>query len=178
MFFAHQTEIEEKCLHTIRLEEKEDLIQIEKDEILLFSRENTTMIEKCSNGTHYHQVTAGITRQKTRVGCELTTKEFTFKPPKEIDEDKNFIVRQFQAAKFNFVNNKTTNSIHRAIAALKAMHNPDKIRIEQIQAWIVQDSATSRNWGINLGISSIVGLLGFILIMFIIIMYVKYRNTK
>lgn len=178
MFFSHQNEIEERCLHTIRLEDKEDLVQIEKDEILLFSQENTTLIEKCSNGTHYHQVAAGITRKKTRFGCELTTKEFTFKSPKDIDEDKNFIVRRFQAQKFLFVNNQTANSIHKAITALKALNNPDKIRVEQIQAWIEQDSATTRNWGINLSISSIVGFIGILLIAFIIIMYIKFRKNN
>ena len=78
-----------------------------------------TVTEKCKNGTQYHQIQEGLVRKATAPGCELSTRDFTFRSLEDIDLSENNFEREIRTMKFGFLAKKTDTEIQDALRELQ-----------------------------------------------------------
>lgn len=178
IFFGHEDEIELRCDHTLAREINEDVRQIATNEILIFSKENSTIIEKCKNGTTYQTVMKGLVRKATKPGCEITTREFSFKSQVDIETEENFIRREVETTKFGFLESRTDEKIQRAVEALKQLKEPERIRTDDIEEWINNESNDDWTSGAHLVMSATAGIISFLAVITILYLFVQYRRSR
>lgn len=178
VFFGLQEEIASRCDHVIHRGKTDEVRQTGKNEILIFSERNQTLIEKCSNGTRYHWISEGLVARKVESGCEISTKDFTFKALKDIDSDDNFLRREVQTGKFAFLQGKTDNELREALKALQGLKEPELVNVDQLESWIreqEQDSWTDKTTWTLTGIAA---LAGFLAICAILLLFAKHKLSS
>jgi hypothetical protein len=178
IFFGLQEEIDGKCDHVIHREKSEEVKQIGKNEILIFSERNQTLIEKCSNGTRYHWISEGLVARKVEAGCELSTRDFTFKALKEIDSDENFLRREIQTKKFGFLQDKTGPELREALRALQGLKEPEIIDVKQLESWIKDRESQAWTAQTNWTVTGLAGMAGIVAVFAIIFLFVKHKLSS
>lgn len=178
IFFNNQEEVVQQCDFTLMKKIKEDVKQIGKNEILIFTAKNQTIIEKCKNGTSYQQILSGLTRKTTKGGCEVTTRDFTFKSLVDIEMNENFICREVQTSKFGFLESLHDEKIDEALEGLKGLKDPKKINVEEMKRWISQKKdqwwAQSATWSL----SAMTGSIGIVSVLAILFLYCRYKKRS
>ena len=175
IFFGLQEEIDTKCDHVIHRDMTDEVRQIGKNEILVFSNQNQTLIEKCHNGTGYHWIPEGLVVRKVEPGCEVSTKDFTFKALKDIDSDENFLRREIQTEKFGFLQDKTETELREALKTLQGLKEPELINVDQLENWIKEREQDSWSNRTTWTVTGIAGMAGISAILAILFLFAKHR---
>jgi hypothetical protein len=113
IFFNLPKVIEKRCQHFIMKKVSEDVRQVSDHKILMFSTQSETITEKCQHGTQFLQIKAGLVKQTIQPGCKVSTKDFTFKHPTDIEMSENFARSEIVTTKFNVIKN-SSKKVHRA----------------------------------------------------------------
>jgi len=90
IFFNLPKVIEKRCQHFIMKKVSEDVRLVSDHEILMFSAQSKT-IKKCQQSTQFFQIKALLVKQMIQPGCEVSTKDFTFKHPTDFEMTENFV---------------------------------------------------------------------------------------
>ena len=175
IFFGLQEEIADRCDHVIHRDKTDEVRQIGKNEILIFSERNQTLIEKCSNGTWYHWIPEGLVARNVEPGCEVSTKDFTFKALQDIDSDENFLRREIQTGKFAFLQGKTETELREALKTLQGLKEPELINVDQLENWIKEREQNSWSDQTTWTMTGIAGLAGLLAIFAILFLFVKHK---
>jgi len=178
IFFGLQEEIAEKCDHTIHQRVGEDVKQIGKNQILIFSERNQTVMETCSNGTMYHWIMEGLVTRSVAAGCEVSTKDFTFKALRDIDADENFLQREIRSTNFKFLEEKSEEKLQRALEALSKDKGPEPIRTADIEKWISDDEEEEVARRLHLASSMTAAVLSLIAVGVIGVLFVRFRHAR
>jgi hypothetical protein len=93
--------------------------------------------------------------------CEVSTKDFTFKHPTNIETTENFFRSEIVTAKFNVIEN-SSEKVHQVIDALKMLAVVEKISTDQIKNWICREHDETKDLVINHIMSVTVGSIGLL----------------
>lgn len=178
IFFNQQREVEECCEHLMMRNISEQVRQISKTEIMVFTNTETTVTEKCRNGTRYHQIMGGLVKMTTVPGCELSTKEFTFRSLEDIDLSENNMERKVTTTKFAFLKQRTDKEIQEALRSLKEMKEPEHIKVDQLEAWMKERDQETWSDNMSSAKAGVAGAVGFSAIVVILCLYIKYQRSK
>ena len=151
--------------------------QIASDEIIVFSKENTTLIERCKNGTKYQTLVEGLVRKRTKPGCEISTRDFLFRASEDIEIEDNFLQREVKTSEFNIINHEEDEKIERALQALKGFKQMEPIKTSEIQEWIDQEEIDSWAGGAHWATSLVAGAISILVASVILYLFVKYKKT-
>ena len=88
IFFNHH-EDEQRCDHLLTNTFTERVRQVSRTEVLIFAASNMTVTEKFKNGTQYHPIKEGLVWKATAPGCQLSTRDFTFRSLEDINLSEN-----------------------------------------------------------------------------------------
>ena len=178
IFFSHQAELEGRCDHRMVKTIAEQARQISKNEILIFTDRNLTVTEKCRNGTRYHQVMEGLVRKSTEPGCELSTRDFTFRSLEDIDLSENHVEREIRTTKFGLLQGWTDNRIKEALKALRGMKEPEHVNVDQLKIWLQEDEKDSwSNWT-SWTMTGVAGVVGLSAVLSILFLFWRYKLSK
>lgn len=178
IFFGLQEEVATKCDHMVHQKTGEDMKQVGKNEVLIYSERNQTLMETCKNGTSYHWIPEGLVTKKVRAGCEVATKDFTFKALREIDTEENFLRREIQSTEFQFLEEKSDEKLLRALEALGKDRYPEPIRTADIKKWIAEDEEEEVARRTHLATSIAAAGLSLIAVGVIGGLFVKFRRAR
>ena len=177
IFFGHKEEVEKLCDHVVSQQREEKVQQIASDEIIVFSKENTTLIERCKNGTKYQTLVEGLVRKRTKPGCEISTRDFLFRASEDIEIEDNFLQREVKTSEFNIINHEEDEKIERALQALKGFKQMEPIKTSEIQEWIDQEEIDSWAGGAHWATSLVAGAISILVASVILYLFVKYKKT-
>ena len=134
-----------------------------------------TATEKCKNGTQYHQIKEGLVWKAIAPGCELSTRDCTFRSLEDIDLSENNFQREILTTKFGFLAKKTDTEIQDALRELQDMRGPGKINVDQLESWIKERERNSWSDGTNWAMTGFTGLAGILAVTAILFPFVKYK---
>lgn len=178
IFFGHREEVEQVCEHTLVKGKRDEVQQIAANEIVVFSGENTTITERCKNGTSYQTVVQGLFRKKTKPGCEVATREFLFKAIEDIEVEDNFLTREVSTSKFSFLDKKSDEKLERAIGALNGLQVPEPVRTEDIEKWISNEDKEAVTDGVRLMSSGVAVIISIVAAAIVGALYCRYRCSQ
>lgn len=178
IFFNRQQEVEERCEHLLMRNITEQVRQISKTEIMVFANTETTVTEKCRNGTRFHQIMGGLVKMSTVPGCELSTKDFTFRSLEDIDLSENSVERKIRTTKFAFLKQRTDKEIQEALRSLKEMKEPEHIKVDQLEAWMKERDQDTWSDNMSSAKAGVAGAIGFLAIVAILSLFIKYKLSN
>jgi hypothetical protein len=177
IFFNLPKVTEKQCQHFIMKKVSEDVRQVSDHEILMFSSQSETIAEKCQHGTRFFQINTGLVKHTIQPGCEVSTKDFTFKHPTDIETTENFVRSEIVTTKFNVIE-ASSEKVHRAIDALRKLVVIEKINTDQIEHWISNENDETKDLVINRIMSVAAGSIGLLAAATIIFMFIKFKMSK
>jgi hypothetical protein len=155
----------------------EEVQQIASDEILVYSKENTTLVERCKNGTKYQTLVEGLVRKRTKPGCEVSTRDFLFRASEDIEIEDNFLQREVKTPEFNIINYEEDEKIEKALRALNGFKQMEPIKTSEIQEWIDQEEVDGWASGAHWATSLAAGAISLLVASVILYLFVKYKKN-
>jgi hypothetical protein len=177
IFFGHKEEVKNLCDHVITQRRDEEVQQIASDEILVYSKENTTLVERCKNGTKYQTLVEGLVRKRTKPGCEVSTRDFLFRASEDIEIEDNFLQREVKTSEFNIINYEEDEKIEKALRALNGFKQMEPIKTSEIQEWIDQEEVDGWASGAHWATSLAAGAISLLVASVILYLFVKYKKN-
>lgn len=178
LFFNDQKLIEEKCDHLLSKRTHEKIQQLDQNELLAFMPEETTVTERCSNGTNFLQIKEGLTKLRTKPGCSVTTRDFTFRSLIDINHEENFIQHEIRTTKLSFLESKTDSEIHQAIEAISNLKMPETIRTDEVQTWLSNQNQDRWMTGMHWTTTSVTIVLSMATAAVILILFLRHKRTQ
>ena len=178
IFFNVQKVMEDKCDHLLNRGNEENVRQVSQTEILVHLKEETTMTERCSNGTSYRNLKEGLTRLSTNPGCTLVTRDFTFRSLADISIDETFVRQEIRTTKLRFLESKSDVEIQEALTALSDMKLPETIRTDDIEAWLSNQHDDRWMNGFHWSTTALVAGISVSVALAILYLFLKYKKAQ
>jgi len=178
LFYEDRDGVVGRCRHIISEDEEEEVRQLGKEEILIFSTKEQTLVQRCANGSSHHSLPKGLVRRTVKPQCEVTTEHFSFRSPQDFDLTENFIQREIETDRFQFVEKNPDQKIQEAIREMKKVKEMKKIDLQEIEKWIENEQRNQWARGAHWTTSAVAAVVGFMAIFLILYLYVQYRKAK
>lgn len=178
LFYEDRDGVVGRCRHVLSENVEEEVQQLGKDEILIFSMKEQTLVQRCANGSSHHSLPKGLSRRMVKPQCEVTTEHFSFRSPQDFDLTESFIQREIETGRFQFLEKNPDKKIQEALREMKKMKEMKKIDLQEIEKWIANEQRNQWNRGVHWTTSAVAAVVGFMAIFLILYLYVQYRRAK
>lgn len=180
LFYGHKKEMLSTCQYFAKsLEDQQEFAkQISSNSIVFFTRDNLTIFENCPQQRRVLHNITGLSTLTVQQGCKLTTEEYTFNSPININIESGFIRKSTTIPILHLTNGTGTKDLEHVLQELKNVKSPDRIHLQELNDWIQTNNRNKIEKGIQFSISITTIITGLLVVCAFGFIYRRYKNSK
>jgi hypothetical protein len=180
LFYGHKKEMLATCQYfTKTLQDQQEFAkQISSNSIIFYTRDNLTVFENCPHETRVLHNITGLSTLTIQQGCKLTTEEYTFNSPINIDLESGFIRKSTKLPILHLTNGSKPEDLEQVLQDLKNIKSPDRIHLQELNNWIQTNSKNEMTRTIQFSISITTIITGLLVICAFGFIYRRYKTSK
>lgn len=182
LLFGDAATAAQTCRQRIqRVETAEDFaLQLRPETLMVYSKNNSTVVETCGSGTKKLQTVAGLAMVTATRGCKMSGKTFLLKPEFSIFSEADIFdaVATFNVKDLMPVEGSNAEDLRKALEEIEKIEEVKPRSLAELQAWVRNSEKSSRSNIINLTMASGAILIAIGLIAFIAWQYIRFSRAK